>query len=849
MNLVSYAKMVGVSILALALPLNGVYAQTASQLQKFQQLSRSDQESIARAAGIKLPAGDQYQRKREDVSPTIERRDEFALANAGSKQGDAIKENADGNVLIDPDTGLHYFGYDVFAGHPTSFTPIADLPVPADYVVGPGDVITVQMFGKENDNFRLEVGRGGYINFPKLGPISVSGQSFSQVKDGLSDQIKRKMIGVEAAIGIDGVRLMQVYVLGEAFRPGAYNIPSLATVTQAIIAAGGINATGSLRRIKVYRNSKAVVDLDLYRFLTVGKSVDDVRLQSGDVVFIEPVRSRVAIGGHVVRSAVYEILPGETIGDLLKYAGGETDKANLEAIRIERKINAGVTVSTVNGSNKGINGKSYRLVGGDKVSVPSKNDGLVSGVKLAGAFVNPGYREFVPGMRVSDLFGDIESELQNFADRRLAILFRESSSSVVVNYVELDEVLKRPKSKGDVILERRDEFIVLPDSYRNFAVRTSDEPGDRATTKLDATKLEQFSSVARQRRELVEALIQRIRASASANHMSPIVEVRGAVRYPGVYPLGEGQDLEQLITIAGGMKESAFAEQVELARVRIEDSGEIVVENKKIDIGSKGLSGLPLVARDRVTVFENPDWRNDITVSLEGEVRFPGSYSFSRGETLSQLIERAGGFTGFAYPRGAILSRDGLRKREARELARLRVNLKEDLASLGGRGASSRGGGGVSLPEAMSAVDALGEVEALGRLVVDVTAALAGSEIHDIPLEDGDRLIIPVSGKTVTVIGEVQYASSHVFEKGLRYQDYLSRAGGLKDRADKERIYIIRANGSVILPKNSWFGVEIQEGDTIVVPIDSQHVDRLTLFSTVTQILFQLGVAYDVIKD
>ncbi|MFT5604381.1 MAG: polysaccharide export outer membrane protein [Paracoccaceae bacterium] len=837
MNFDHPMKVVILSLVMLLALVGVTHAQTPAQLAKFKQLGRSEQESIARAAGISLPSATSGGGETRALAATIER----------GTEAEKLKSDAKAAIPKSTDSGLPYFGYDIFAGLPTSFTPIADLPVPADYVVGPGDVITVQLFGKENESHQLAVGRDGFINFPKLGPISVAGQSFVQVKNSLSSQIKRQMIGVEAAIGIADIRLMQIYVLGEAYQPGAYNIPSLATATQAIIAAGGVKTTGSLRRIKVYRQNKVMIQLDLYKLLVGGDTSHDVRLQSGDVVYIEPVDGRVTVSGSVVRPAVYEAIPNESLNTLLEYAGGVTEKANAETVRIERISNDGFSVSTVNASSKG-EGLLFRVVAGDRVTVPIKNDGLLSGVMLVGAIVNPGYRHFVEGMRVSDLFAHPEAILAKNADRSMAILYREDWQKTDVQYIPLQDILSNLDHSANVVLGERDELVVLPGVYGE-KILSGLEQGF-VTTKLSVIENEIISTVEKKRSKIIESMVRRIRAAASAESVLKIVEVRGPVKFPGVYPLGTDQTLGQLITIAGGMGESAYKKKVDLARLEIGSAGELAVDNKEIDLTNKKSWLMKLSHRDKVTVFNNPDWRNHITVSLEGEVRFPGNYSFSRGETLSTLIARAGGLTEFAYPQGAILSREGLRKREDRELKRLRASLKEEIASLSLKESSALGGGlSVSPAEAMSAVDALGDVQALGRLVVDVPAAVAKSKIHDILLEEGDRLIVPYSSNTVTVIGEVQYASSHVYEDGLGYKEYLSRAGGLKARADKKRVYVIRANGSVVLPRNSWFGVEVQEGDTVVVPVDAQHTNKLTLFGTVTQILYQLGVAYDVTKD
>lgn len=897
----------------------GTFAQSLSpeQIARFSSMSPAEQQRLAKQYGIDVPQGRDRQQQSKELPQTIEKPQQGEVRKLEPKQSDKDGE-------------LPLFGYDVFAGVPTSFTPIADLPVPSDYIVGPGDEISIQLFGKENEQHLLTVGRDGFINMPKLGPISVAGKAFSQVREDLTLRIKKQIIGADVAVAMGELRLIQIYILGDANNPGAYNLSSLATVSQALIAAGGIAETGSLRQIEVRRGKKLVQQVDLYDLLVKGDKSSDIRLQSGDAIFIHPVAQRVAIDGEVLRPAIYELKGNTSLAELVNIAGGITPGGSRSGVQIKRPTDRGVDVITRNLGEQ--RDARFPLSAGDKVLIQARATHYANAITLSGAFVQGGRHGFEPGMRVSDVL----TGLRDDADLDIAVLVSEDDGkNTTVRYVKAQEVLQNPAHNTNYTLAKGDELIVLPgtdflrcsadDLYgkaqkeldqqvldsvatqfeaaneraliisgqtgtdtkpvnvqqelerqQQFArlqkkklalkrehcgLRARYNPSldiqqdiekllteNKSTTRLSNLRDEAFTLLGEERKALLAPTLAKLRLQARGGAVQQIVEVRGEVKFPGVYPYAPGMALDVLLAVAGGTLESTYQQQGELTRLKHEN-GRMLLEHSEVAVAGRGLDSVALQARDRVNVFQHPDWRNDLTVELTGEVRFPGRYAIQRGETLSDVIERAGGLTEFAFPAGSVLSRESLKEREQRQLERLRQNLKQEVASLALQKNSPTSGLGVSPVEAIQAVEQLDTVEALGRLVINLPAAMNESQTHDIMLEDNDYLHIPGRTNTVTVVGEVQYPSSHVYEEGLTYKDYLGKAGGLRERADKGRIYVIRANGEVVVPKQSWFGTRIAEGDTVVVPIDAQYTDKLSFFSTVTQILFQLGVAYDVIRD
>ncbi|MBB3048802.1 protein involved in polysaccharide export with SLBB domain [Litorivivens lipolytica] len=898
----------------------GTFAQGISpeQIASFSSMSAAEKQRLAKQYGVSLTQVGGSEQKTEELPQTIQR----------IEQGQRIKYQPED----DAEEGLPLFGYNVFAGQTTSFTPIADLPVPSDYVVGPGDEISIQLYGKENEQHFLVVGRDGYINMPKLGPISVAGKSFQQVREDLRLRIKRQIIGAESAIAMGELRLMQIYVLGDANKPGAYNLSSLATVTQALIAAGGVAETGSLRQIEVRRGTEVVQRVDLYDLLLRGDKSSDIRLQSGDAVFIRPAGNRVSVEGEVVREAIYEINNGTSLGDILRIAGGLKSSALKSNVTIKRATDQGLKVFSRNVSNR--SEAAFKMLAGDAVFVQQKAKSYASAITLSGAFTDAGRHGFVAGMRVSDLLQT--NVLRDDADKNLALLVStDKAGYTTARYLPLQVVLDNPAHNDNYLLQENDELIVFPgigflrcsadeiygseqrevdaqsienvlqkikaqheesltisqvadegakENYLDVAQellrqqeysqlekeklalkrehcglrarynpglvfnRSADELEEEASTRLEDLEDEALMLINEERKSLLAPLLTKLRLQSKYDEFQQIVEIRGEVKYPGIYPYSEKLDAKTLLAIAGGTMESTYRQQVELTRLS-RDQGRLRLVHTNLKLTDQELIEAKLQPRDRVSVFQHPDWRNDLTVKIAGEVLFPGSYAVQRGETIKDVIERAGGLTEYAFPEGAVLSRKSLKEKEAKELQRLRESLKQEVASMALQKSTPTSGLSVSPVEAIRAVDQLSEVEALGRLVIDLPSALASESANNVRLENGDELYIPVHSDTVTIVGEVQYPSSHVFEKGLSYKDYIAKAGGMRERADNDRVYVIRANGEVAVPKNSWFGAEIREGDTVVVPIDAQYTDKLSLFGSVTQILYQLGIAYDVIRD
>ncbi len=717
--------------------------------------------------------------------------------------------------------GLKPFGYDLFKNAPSTFAPVTDVPVPADYVVGPGDQLSIQLYGGQNRSFRLTVGRDGRVSFPQLGPISVAGRSFNQVSADLEARVSRQMIGVRASVSMGDTRSIRVFVLGEANRPGTYTISGLGTITSALFAAGGVKPIGSLRDVQLKRQGAVVRRLDLYDLLIRGDTTDDAKLLPGDVIFVPPIGDTVAIDGEVRRPAIYEVKGDVSAAEAIQLAGGltpEADATRAAVVRVDAQ-RARVVVNVSLLENEG----TTLLRQGDSLRVLRLRPTLDSGVVVDGHVFRPGPVAWREGLRITDVLGSVD-ELKPNADLNYVLIRREAPPErrLVVVSVDLAKALRSRGSAADVVLAPRDHIIVF--------------------------------DLASDRREMMTPLLEEMRRQSTTTTPTEIVRVEGRVKVQGDYPLEPGMRVSDLLRAGGGLQDAAYTAHAELTRYRFVSAAR-TTDLIEIDLAAI-LAGdvsadLRLQPFDFLNVKEIPEWNEQEKISLLGEVRFPGTYPIKRGETLFSVIQRAGGLTSLAFPEGAVFVRNDLQKREQAQVDRLAERLQNDLAALALQGAAAnQGQPSQALSIGQSLLSQLKGSKAVGRLVIDLgslSSRGAGSEA-DVVLRDGDQLLIPKQTQEVTVIGEVQNSTSHLFRSELARDDYIQLSGGLTRKADRGRVYVVRANGSVISGENNgWFRrsgqVAIRPGDTIVAPLDAERMPQLSLWQAVTSILYNLAIS------
>jgi polysaccharide export outer membrane protein len=718
--------------------------------------------------------------------------------------------------------GLKPFGYDLFKDSTTTFAPGTDVPVPSGYIVGPGDRLTVQMYGGQNRTLRLLVGRDGRINFPELGPISVGGRSYESVAADLEQRVSRQIIGVRASVSMGDTRSIRVFVMGEANRPGSYTVSGLSTISSALYAAGGIKPIGSLRDIQLKRQGAIVRRFDLYDLLLRGDTADDTKILPGDVIFIPPVSATVAVDGEVHRPAIYELKGNTTVADIVQLAGGPTSEADTSRAALVRVNDMRARV-VVNVPLDRASGRGELLRNGDSLRVLRLRPTLDQGVTVEGHLFNPAPVAWHEGMRLTDVIGSVD-ELKPDADINYILIRRElpPNRQVVALSADLAAALRDPNSDKNVPLMPRDRLIV-------FDVEAG-------------------------RRQALDPLLDEMKRQATIEQPSEIVRVDGRIKARGDYPLEPHMRISDLLRAGGGLQDAAYGAKAELTRYRVSNDlrqTQLVEIDLAAVLRGDQSADLLLQPFDFLNVKEVPEWSEQEQITLTGEVRFPGTYPIQRGETLRSVLDRAGGLTSLAFPSGSVFTRKELKEREQEQLDQLATRLQSDLASAALRAAAAnQGQAGQALTVGQSLLTQLKATRAVGRLVIDLNSVLdspIGSP-SDVALREGDQLIIPKQKQEVTVIGEVQNNTSHFFRDKFTRDDYIGLSGGVTRKADKGRIYIVRADGSVISSENSgWFRrsgqVAMHPGDTIVVPLDTERMPALPMWQAVTSILYNLAIA------
>jgi len=717
---------------------------------------------------------------------------------------------------------LKPFGYDLFDNSGLSSQLTLNTPVPDDYVIGPGDVLQVQLFGTQNQMLNLPVSRDGHVSFPQLGPIQVGGERYSAAKREIEARVSRQIIGEHANVSMGQTGTIDIFVLGEAKYPGSYTVSGLATVTTALFAAGGVKAQGSLRNIQLKRQGKEVRLVDLYDLLMHGDSASDYKLLSGDVVFIPSVGPTASITGEVQRPAIYEFKGDPSVSDLVFMGGGLTPRADHNSAALLRiDANQRRIVVNVNPSAPAANSPSLR--NGDALEVLPLRPQIDVGITLQGFVYRPKYFAWREGLRLSDVVSSVD-ELKNNADQNYLLIRRESPPNRRISALsaDLSAALRAPGSAADVALMPRDTITV-------FDLETS-------------------------REHVIQPLMEELRLQSNVSQPTQIVHIDGRVKVPGDYPLEAGMRISDLIRAGGSLDSAAYGTHAELSRFVVDNGEQRRTEVLSIDLASIR-SGDPsanvvLEPFDRLSIKQVSGWAEQDQVTLRGEVRFPGTYTIQQGETLRSVIQRAGGLTSLAFPAGSVFTRAELKVREQEQLNRFAERMRMDIAeealeaARGNSGASTQ-----ALSIGQTLLEQVKAAKAVGRLVINLPAVMHAKPgtSEDVILRNGDELIVPKQRQEVMVLGEVQNVTSHLYQRRMSRDDYIDQSGGPTRQADRSHIYVVRADGSVDAGSRGWFsssaGVDIRPGDAIVVPLDTERLPGLVLWGAISTILYNIAIA------
>ena len=679
------------------------------------------------------------------------------------------------------ETKLRRFGSDAFliGAENTNKLPM-DLPAGPDYVLGPGDTLIVNMWGGVSSRLSRIIDRQGQIGLPEAGTVMIDGMTITQAQEAIQKALSTQFQNEQVEISLGRLRTVRVYVVGDVQRPGAYDVSSLSTPLSALYAAGGPTSRGSLRILEQYRGNQLVRKIDLYDFLLKGVRSNVDRLLSGDTILVPPVGAQISVEGMVRRPAIYELDGDATLNQVLDLAGGVLVSANLKQIHVERIVaNQRRTMLSLQLPENPEEGKQkladFHMQGGDDVVISQVLPYNQQAIYLEGHIYRPGKYPYKEGMSINDLLHSYQDVLPEPADhaelvRLLPPDFRPETISFNLH---------------DVLLGN-DSFLLEPFDLVRIFSRYEIDP--------------------------------------------PKVSIEGEVLRPGKYSMPEGMTVAGLVRVAGGFKRSAYRDEADLSSYVIQNGQKVLVNHSNVAI-EKALEGdksadVVLKPGDVVSIRRLAGWQDiGASVTISGEVEHAGSYGIEDGERLSSVLKRAGGFRQDAYPAAAVLQR--VQVRELNEKARQQMILQIENTPVTTKTAPAATEQSMEM-QRQEILTSLRTHPVSGRLVINISSDIAKWEntFADIELRAGDTLLIPKRPNFVMVSGQVfnTVAISYNPRKDLGW--YLRQSGGPTRTADKKHIYVLRADGSIVIPRESgsiWMGgslsnIRMQPGDTIYVP-------------------------------
>jgi len=727
-------------------------------------------------------------------------------------------------VLQSTGRDLPIFGSNLFRNVPSTFAPTDEVPVSPDYVIGPGDEVLIRAWGQIDVDFSASVEPNGTISVPKVGVINVAGIKANDLPAYLKTVFSRTFRNFQLTATLGKLRSIQIFVVGQAKRPGNYTVSSLSTLVTALFAAGGPSSKGSMRSIQLKRNNQSVADIDLYDLLLSGDKSKDARLLPGDVIYIAPVGALVAVTGSVNVPAVYELKQNAVLFDLFRWAGGLATTAAGQKATVERIEDR--KVRKVEEFALDMNGLSRPIRDGDLVTVYTLAPRFDNAVALRGNVAQPGRFPWREGLRVRDLIPDRE-----------ALLSR-------------DYWLKRNQAVG------------LDDSVASI-LRQQSATG----TRLTVEDLNQPRKREGEPDATVGDGIRRMQIEAEAARFLDPNQTSSAVQITRLQDASKGT-LEaarsDALRLVNQIKPSQREVNWDYAVVERINRDDLTTSLIPFNLAKAVIEGDPehnvlLQPGDIVTVFSKEDIKVPISkqtqyMRLEGEFNSSGVHQILPGETLKQLVARVGGLASNAYLFGAQFTRESTRVQQEKTLEDALNRLERDIQRFNSLRAQN-----VTSPEDAASLKQqaenqqallarLRQIRPIGRIVLELPEAAQLKDLPDLPLEDGDRFIVPSPPSMVSVFGCVLSENSFIYKLYKRVGDYLTQACGPTKSADEGSIYVLRADGSVRSKRQEGFFTaslersHLMPGDSIVVP---EELDRTTItraLKDITQIFYQFGL-------
>ena len=726
---------------------------------------------------------------------------------------------------------LPLFGSTFFAAAADSFTPLDNVPVTADYAVGPGDEIVLRAWGSIDVDYRSTVDRNGLLNLPKIGSFSVAGVKASELESHLRAQIGRLYTNFSLSASLGQLRGLKVFVVGPAQRPGVITLASQSTMLSAVVMAGGPAPNGSMRKVLLRRDGKIISELDIYQFLVQGDKSKDVQLAAGDVVVFQPAGARVAVNGSLDSPAIFELkTPQEPLREVLRYAGGTPLLANPNRVQLER-VDPSQPLAARSVETFALDGDGLQkpLRDGDVLTLLAISPQFANAVTLRGHVAQPLRYPFRPGMRIRDLIPDRDALISPDFYRR---------KNLLVQVLEDDEDPRAGESTKDM-----DDAVNSAAPNRASSANGARD-GNGSAYVNGTNNANPTSAAPRTRAERLRRREDRIVVEASRKAPTALFD-----------------ELNWDYAV--------------IERLNIRDLSTQVIP---FNLGKAILQGddannIELLPGDVVTVYSQKDIRVPVSrqtrlVSLEGEIASPGVYQLAAGDTLQSLIQRAGGFTPQAYVYGMEFSREDTRQRQRENVAAAIVRLESLSAVQAARDSANRRDDAVGAATTTAVSNAatqaqlsrLRAVQPNGRIALELSPdATTLASLPEVLLEAGDRVVVPPRPGFVTVAGAVVNSNAFLWRPGRTAGEYL-RMAGADEAAEPDNMFILRADGTVshagdsrsFFGRNNLQSQVMQPGDALIVPnqLDFETWGRATIrnLKDFAQIFSGFGIGAAAIK-
>lgn len=650
----------------------------------------------------------------------------------------------------DDESKRKVFGRDIFNNKDLTFEPSMNIATPQDYRLGPGDAVYIDIYGASQKTIESTVTPDGTVVIEGFGPVSVSGLTVAQANSRLRSTLGARYSSSRINLTVGQTKTIMVNVMGNVNAPGSYTLSAFATVFHALYMAGGINEIGTLRNIKVFRGGKQITAVDIYDYILNGKLTGNIRLAEGDVIIVGEYDCLVNITGKVKRPMFYEMKRNESVGTVLKYAGGFTGDAYKKTVRLVRKAGTQYSVYNVGEFEQ----NSFKLEDEDSLSVDSVLPRFQNMVEVKGAVFRPGMYQ---------VGGEISSVKQLI----------EHAEGVTEEAFTPHAVMHRMKSDRTLEVLSVDLQGILNGSVADIPLRNEDVLYVPSKKELEEEKT---------------------------------ITIHGEVLYPGIYKYADNETIEDFVLQAGGLKDAASMKKVDVSRRIINQNATTVTDtiaytytfSLKDGFVIDGEPGFILQPFDEVYVRTSPGYVEQSNIRIEGEVLYPGEYTLSRkDQRLSDMIASAGGFTKWAYVKGARL------ERTITPDERLRMQTVQKMLNI-----QNADGDTINVSQL--------DFGSTYYFAIDMEKAMANpGSTSDVVLREGDKLIIPQFTNSVKINGDVMYPNTVPYQKGKSVNYYVKQAGGYGNRAKKSKTYIIYMNGAVA---QVGHGVKIEPGCEIIVP-------------------------------